>query len=61
MGAMALMHPFHVTGNIKVSVTVTEKCPSLYDTGSVVYMFQSAAHRDKSRGWNVSKQKWNLC
>ena len=22
---------------------------------------QSAAHRDKSREWNVSKQKWNLC
>ena len=21
----------------------------------------SAAHRDKSREWNVSKQKWNLC
>jgi hypothetical protein len=20
-----------------------------------------AAHRDKSREWNVSKQKWNLC
>ena len=22
---------------------------------------KSAAHRDKSREWNVSKQKWNLC
>ena len=22
---------------------------------------QSAAHRVKSREWNVSKQKWNLC
>jgi len=22
---------------------------------------QSAAHRDKSQEWNVSKQKWNLC
>jgi len=22
---------------------------------------ESAAHRDKSREWNVSKQKWNLC
>jgi hypothetical protein len=22
---------------------------------------KSAAHRDKSRAWNVSKQKWNLC
>jgi len=26
-------------------------CPLLFDT---------AAHRDKSREWNVSKQKWNL-
>jgi len=23
--------------------------------------FRSAAHRDKSREWNDSKQKWNLC
>ena len=23
--------------------------------------FSTAAHRDKSREWNVSKQKWNLC
>ena len=22
--------------------------------------YKSAAHRDKSREWNVSKQKWNL-
>ena len=22
---------------------------------------KSATHRDKSREWNVSKQKWNLC
>ena len=22
---------------------------------------KSAAHRDKSREWNASKQKWNLC
>jgi len=22
---------------------------------------KSAAYRDKSREWNVSKQKWNLC
>ena len=22
---------------------------------------KSAAHRDKRREWNVSKQKWNLC
>ena len=22
---------------------------------------QVAAHRHKSREWNVSKQKWNLC
>ena len=22
---------------------------------------KSAAHRDKSREWNVSKKKWNLC
>ena len=25
------------------------------------HRYKSAAHRDKSREWNVSKQKWNLC
>jgi hypothetical protein len=25
------------------------------------WVWKSAAHRDKSRDWDVSKQKWNLC
>ena len=35
------------------------KFPLLLD--STAQPSQSAAHRDKSREWNVSKQKWSLC
>ena len=32
----------------------------LANTGGKILMLLDCAHRDKSREWNVSKQKWNL-
>ena len=34
--------------------------PEAFDERGVLFA-ESAAHREKSRAWNVSKQRWNLC
>jgi len=36
----------------------TRKC---FKTHFPQIRWKSATHREKSREWNVSKQKWNLC
>ena len=58
------MRPPHVLGVLSTRTPKpdpTRPCwrePSLW---LVAQPSKSAAHRDNSREWNVSKQKWNIC
>ena len=57
-----ILPKFHVPESTRKHNSLRTECTPLVPESSLPFASRlPAAHRDKNREWNVSKQKWNLC